>query len=130
MWNPRNRLIYVTSVPLHPSIIEYYLQLLLGIPFSHARNRLLLLSTYDSSLKPLTQKILERPRLLHRIRQALRLDKSLMICFNSTSLEAELSVKLNVPLYAAAPELQIWGTKVVAAKYLQKRSCHIQMVVD
>ncbi|WP_337886255.1 peptide ligase PGM1-related protein [Fischerella thermalis] len=111
LWNPRNRLIYVTSVPLHPSIIDYYLQLLPGIPFSHARNRLLLLSTYDSSLKPLSQKILERPRLLHRIRQALRLDKSFMICYNSTPLEAELSVKLGVPLYAAAPQLQTWGTK-------------------
>ncbi len=111
LWNPRNRLIYVTSVPLHPSIIDYYLQLLPGIPFSHARNRLLLLSTYDSSLKPLSQKILERPRLVNRIRQALRLDKSFMVCYNSTDLEAELSLKLGVPLYAAAPDLQIWGTK-------------------
>jgi PGM1 C-terminal domain len=109
--NPRTRLIYLTSVPLHPSIIDYYLQLLPGIPFSHARNRLLLLSTYDSSLKPLSQKILERPRLLGRIRQALRLEKSFMICYNSTDLEAELSLKLSVPLYAAAPDLQIWGTK-------------------
>lgn len=111
LWNPRNRLIYITSVPLHPSIVDYYLQLLPGIPFSHARNRLLLLSTYDSSLKPLSQKILERPRLLHRIRQALRLDKSFMICYNATKLEAELSLKLGVPLYAADPRLQIWGTK-------------------
>ncbi|YAF97769.1 MAG: peptide ligase PGM1-related protein [Nodularia sp. CChRGM 3473] len=109
--NPRTRLIYVTSMPLHPSIIDYYLQLLPGIPFSHARNRLLLLSTYDSSLRPLTAKILERPRLLERIRQALRLEKSFMTCYNSTFLEAELSLKLNVPLYAAAPDLQIWGTK-------------------
>ncbi|MDZ8183767.1 MAG: peptide ligase PGM1-related protein [Nostoc sp. ChiSLP02] len=109
--NPRTRLVYVTSVPLHPSIIDYYLQLLPGIPFSHARNRLLLLSTYDSSLKPLSQKILERPRLLERIRQALRLDKSFMICYNSSNFEGELSVKLGVPLYAAAPDLQIWGTK-------------------
>lgn len=109
--NPRTRLIYITSMPLHPSIIDYYLQLLPGIPFSHARNRLLLLSTYDSSLKPLSQKILERPRLLERIRQALRLDKSFMVCYNSTFWEAELSIQLGVPLYAAAPDLQIWGTK-------------------
>ncbi|WP_413199410.1 peptide ligase PGM1-related protein [Nostoc piscinale] len=109
--NPRTRLIYITSMPLHPSIIDYYLQLLPGIPFSHARNRLLLLSTYDSSLQPLSQKILERPRLLDRVRQALRLEKSFMICYNATDLEAELSLKLNVPLYAAAPDLQIWGTK-------------------
>ena len=111
LWNPRNRLIYVTSVPLHPSNIDYYLQLLPGIPFSHARNRLMLLSTYDASLKPLSQKILERPRLLNRIRQALRVDKSFMIGYNSTDLEAELSLKLGVPLYAAAPDLQTWGTK-------------------
>ena len=109
--NPRTRLIYITSQPLHPSVIDYYLQLLPGIPFSHARDRLLLLSTYDSSLKPLTQKILERPRLLERIRQAIRLDKSYMICYNSSALEGELSVQLGVPLYAADPKLQIWGTK-------------------
>ncbi|MBD2205136.1 carboxylate-amine ligase [Calothrix sp. FACHB-1219] len=109
--NPRTRLIYVTSMPLHPSIIDYYLQLLPGIPFSHARNRLLLLSTYDSSLKPLSQKILERPRLLERIRQAFRPEQAFMVCYNSTSLEAELSLKLGVPLYAAAPDLQIWGSK-------------------
>jgi hypothetical protein len=109
--NPRTRLIYVTSMPLHPSIIDYYLQLLPGIPFSHARNRLLLLSTYDSSLKPLSQKILERPRLLQRISQALRLNKSFMTCYNATDLESELSLKLGVPLYAAAPNLQHWGTK-------------------
>lgn len=109
--NPRTRLIYVTSMPLHPSIIDYYLQLLPGIPFSHARNRLLLLSTYDSSLKPLSQKILERPRLVERIRQALRVDKSFMTCYNSSVWEGELSVKLGVPLYAAAPDLQTWGSK-------------------
>jgi PGM1 C-terminal domain len=109
--NPRTRLIYVTSMPLHPSIIDYYLQLLPGIPFSHARHRLLLLSTYDASLKPLSQKILERPRLLERIHKALRLDKAFMVCYNSTFWEAELSLKLGVPLYAAAPDLQIWGTK-------------------
>jgi hypothetical protein len=109
--NPRTRLIYITSQPLHPSVIDYYLQLLPGIPFSHARDRLLLLSTYDSSFKPLTQKILERPRLIERIRQALRLEQSFMICYNTSPWERELSVKLGVPLYAADPDLMIWGTK-------------------
>ena len=109
--NPRTRLIYVTSQPLHPSVIDYYLHLLPGIPFSHARDRLLLLSTYDSSLKPLSQKILERPRLMERIHQALRPDQSYMICYNSSQREGELSVALGLPLYAADPNLQIWGTK-------------------
>ena len=59
--NPKTRVIYVTALPLCPIVIDYYLQLLPGIPFSHARERLMLISTYDGSLKPLTQKILERP---------------------------------------------------------------------
>ncbi len=109
--NPRTRLIYVTSQPLHPSVIDYYLQLLPGIPFSHARDRLLLLSTYDSSNKPLTQKILERPRLMARLRQALRPGKSFMICYNSSDWERDLSVEIGVPLYACDPSLQTWGTK-------------------
>src|SRR4028119_2286811 len=109
--NPRTRLIYITAVPMSPIIIDYYLQLLPGIPFSHARDRLLLLSTYDASLKPLTQKILERPRLIERIRQALRPQKSYMVCYNSSYLEQELSVQLGIPLLAPNPELLHWGTK-------------------
>ena len=82
-----------------------------GIPFSHARERLLLLTTYDNSYKPLTQEILERPRLVDRIRRALRPGKSYIVCFNSTHLEQELSVKLGVPLFAASPDLSYWGSK-------------------
>ncbi|MFB2936279.1 peptide ligase PGM1-related protein [Aerosakkonemataceae cyanobacterium BLCC-F154] len=109
--NPRTRVIFVTSQPLPPIVIDYYLQLLPGIPFSHARDRLMLFSVYDSSPKPLTQKILERPRLIQRIRQGLRPDKSFMICYNSTQLEKDLSLQLRVPLLAADPDLLYWGSK-------------------
>ncbi|MGB3494924.1 MAG: peptide ligase PGM1-related protein [Elainellaceae cyanobacterium] len=109
--NPRTRLIYVTSQPIHPTVADYYLQLLPGVPFSHARDRLLMVSTYDSSLKPLTEKILDRPRLVERIRQALRPGQSYMTCFNSTSLERELSLQLGVPLLGVDPDLLHWGTK-------------------
>ncbi|MCM1982250.1 peptide ligase PGM1-related protein [Lyngbya confervoides] len=109
--NPRARLIFVTSQPLPSIVIDYYLQLLPGIPFSHARDRLLLLPIYDLSLKPLSQKILERPRLIERIKTALRPDCAYMVCFNSTALEQELSVRLNIPLFAADPTLLQWGTK-------------------
>jgi hypothetical protein len=109
--NPRTRLVYVTGQPLAPMIVEYYFQLLSGIPFSHARDRLLLLTTYDNSFKPLTQKILERPRLIERIRRALRPGKSYIVCFNATAMEAELSLRLNVPLFASSPALAYWGSK-------------------
>src|SRR5690242_20056775 len=50
--NPRARVVYVTSQPIHPMVLDYYLQLLLGIPASHARNRLTLLCAYDASPRP------------------------------------------------------------------------------
>lgn len=109
--NPRTRLIYVTSQPIHPSVIEYYLQLLPGVPFSHARDRLLLLCAYDSSARSLTEKILERPRLVERIRQAIRAERSYMTCFNATTLERDLALQLNIPLLGLDPSLLYWGTK-------------------
>lgn len=118
--NPRTRLIYITSQPIHPSVIDYYLQLLPGIPFSHARERLLLFCAYDSSLIPLTQKILERPRLLERLRRVIRQDQAYMICFNSTPLERELSVQLEIPLLAADPDLLYWGTKSGSRQIFQE----------
>ncbi|HEY9626518.1 MAG TPA: peptide ligase PGM1-related protein [Coleofasciculaceae cyanobacterium] len=109
--NPRARLIYITSQPIHPSVIDYYLQLLPGVPFSHARDRLLLFCAYDASLKPLSQKILERPRLMARLRNAMRSDRAYMTCYNATPLERALSVQLNIPLLAVDPDLLYWGTK-------------------
>src|SRR5450432_1194067 len=66
--NPRARMVYVTSQPLHPLVLAYYLQFLAGVSASHARGRLTLLSANDSSSRSLTEKILERPRLIERIR--------------------------------------------------------------
>lgn len=109
--NPYTRLIYVTSQPLHPTIVDYYLELLPGIPSSHAYNRLDLFATYDASQKPLTQKLLERPRLLKKIYDRLDHDRAYMVCFNSTLLERELALTLGIPLLALDPDLRYWGTK-------------------
>ena len=61
---PRTRLIYVTSQPIPETIIDYYLHLLQGVPAQHARARLTMLACFDSSARPLSEKILARPRLL------------------------------------------------------------------
>jgi hypothetical protein len=109
--NPETRLIYVTSQPLHPSVVDYYLELLPGIPSSHARDRLDLFSTYDSSLRPLSEKILARPRLMRRIQAKIKPDEAYMTCYNSTQLEKDLALALNLPLLAVDPDLLYWGTK-------------------
>jgi len=71
---PRTKLVYVTSVPIDNSIIDYYLHLLPGVTPYHARQRLTLLSCYDASPISLTEKILQRPRLVHRIRDLVKGD--------------------------------------------------------
>lgn len=121
--NPRTRIVYVTSQPIHPSIIDYYLQLLPGIPFSHARSRLLLFATYDSSSQSLTQKILDRPRLIERIRRAVRPDRAYATCFNATELERNLSVQLGIPLLATDPDLLYFGTKSGSRQIFEE--CHV-----
>lgn len=110
--NPRARLVYVTSHPIHPLVLEYYLQLLVGIPASHARARLTLLCVHDVSARPLTQKLLERPRLLARIRGVLRdPERAYLTVYNSTPLERRLAVCLGLPLDGADPSLAELGTK-------------------
>lgn len=109
--NPQAHLVYLTSQPVDPELVNYYLQFLPGVSVVDARQRLTLFSTQDASLKPLSQKILERPRLIHKLRQALIQDQSCMICFNSTALERSLSVQLDIPLFALDPDLQDWGSK-------------------
>lgn len=109
--HPRAHLVYVTSQPLHPAIVDYHLSLLQGIPTAHARKRLTLLSTYDASPRTLTEKILERPRLMDRIRQGIDVNHAHMTCFTVSELEARLAVKLGIPLYGIHPKHLEFGTK-------------------
>jgi hypothetical protein len=109
---PRTRLVFVTSQPIPDPIVDYYLHLLPGVPLRHARRRLTLLSCHDASDVPLTEKILERPRLIERIRAAIvDPDAAHMTCFNSTALERTLAVRLGIPLYGNDPKLNYLGTK-------------------
>ena len=119
--NPNAHVVYVTSQPVHPSILEYYLTLLMGIPASHARTRVTMLCAYDSSARPLTEKILERPRLLQRIRSAIKdPSEAYLTVFNSTPLERKLAVLLGIPLNGLDPKLQYLGTKSGSRKVFRE----------
>lgn len=109
---PTTRIVFVTSMPVAESIIDYYLHLLPGITGRHARERLTLLSCYDSSVKPLTQKVLERPRLMQRIRDLITDTASAhLTCFNATPLEKTMSVQLGIPLFGTDPDKIYEGSK-------------------
>jgi hypothetical protein len=110
--NPNARLIYVTSQPVHPDVVDYYLQLLIGVPASHARRRLQMLCVYDGSTRPLTEKVLERPRVLKRLRAWVNEHSpGYLTCYNTTMLERRLALELGIPLNGVDPVLLHLGTK-------------------
>ena len=109
---PRARLIYVTSQTILPSIIDYYLDLLPGVIPSHARQRLFLPSPMDGSVRPLSEKLLERPRLIERIRSLIMdPNRAHLVPFNTTHREKELALQLGIPMYRADPKFFPLGTK-------------------
>ena len=121
---PRTRIIYITSVPVDPAIIDYYLHLLPGITGYHARQRLSLMSCFDASSTALTCKILERPRLIQRIKNLIDPSSPAHItCFNVTEYEQTLAVELGIPLYGCDPALNFLGTKSGCRKLF--KSLHI-----
>ncbi|WP_311133776.1 MULTISPECIES: hypothetical protein [unclassified Synechococcus] len=109
--HPGVRAVYVTSKLLPELVVDAVLELLPGVPASHARRRLHLFDTDDASPRPLTEKLLERPALLGRIRELLRPGRSFMTCFNVTPLEKRLSERLQIPLLGTDPALGYWGSK-------------------
>jgi hypothetical protein len=109
---PRARLVYVTSQAVNPSIIDYYLSLLPGVIPSHARKRLFLVSPLDGSARPLSTKLLERPRLLQQIRElVINPERAHLVPFNTTELERDLALALGIPMYGADPRFFDYGTK-------------------
>jgi hypothetical protein len=109
---PRARLTYVTSQAIHPSVVEYYLDMLPGVIRSHAMRRLTLLSPYDDTARPLSMKLLERPRLLERVAAGIAdKDRAHLVCYNTTYLERNLAIRLGIPLYGADPRHFSFGTK-------------------
>jgi hypothetical protein len=119
--NPNARLIYVTSQPVHPDIVDYYLQLLVGVPAAHARRRLQMLSVYDGSTRPLTEKVLKRPRVLERLRGWIsEHGPAYLTCYNTSMLERRLALELGIPLNGADPVLLHLGTKSGSRKTFAK----------
>ncbi len=109
---PQIRLIYVTSIPIPPEVIDYYLALMPGVAIGSARRRLFLVSPQDGSERPLLEKLLERPKLLAHIRGLIpEKDKAHLVPFMTTDLERELAVQLDIPMYAADPRYFAFGTK-------------------
>ncbi|MEO8328494.1 MAG: peptide ligase PGM1-related protein [Candidatus Nanopelagicales bacterium] len=108
----KTRVVYVTSQPMLPRLVDYYLDLIPGVDRNELRERLTVVSLSDNSFRPLTQKILERPRVVQRLRSALQGNgRDLMLPFVTSELEARLALELQIPVYGPDPGLASLGTK-------------------
>ena len=103
-------MVYVTSLPIDPDVVDYYLRFLPDP--ADARRRLQLLTIHDPEVIPLTQKLLRRPDALARLRTlAGDPDNAYLISFNVTDHEQALAEAVGLPLYGAPPELAWLGSK-------------------
>src|SRR6185436_9324418 len=66
---PRSRVIYVTSQPIHPRVVDYYFSLLPELDTLEARSRFETVSLVDGRNEPLSRKLLARPGAIARIRR-------------------------------------------------------------
>ncbi len=109
---PLIRMVYVTSQAVHPSIVDYYLHTLPGSIISNARKRLFMVAPLDDSARTLTEKLLERPRLIRQIQSLIPdMNRAHLVPYNTTEKERELAVRLGIPMYAADPRYFGFGTK-------------------
>lgn len=108
----RLRMVYVTSLPINPRIVEYYLALLPGVIPSHAMERLTLISVDDSSNRPLADKVLERPRVLARIGACIpNRARAHLIPYSTSARERDIALSLGIPMYGSNPRLAELGSK-------------------
>jgi hypothetical protein len=108
-------LVFVTSLPVRPVLIDAYLSLLPGVDPDEARSRLHLVCADDPSARPLAAKILERPDLLERINSHVT-ERAHLAMFNITDTERDLALRLHLPIFGASPEHAWFGTKTGCRK--------------
>lgn len=106
---PELSMVYVTSLPVDPDIVDYYLSFLPDP--DHARRRLRLLSVGDPEPCALSAKLLANPQVLDEVRAAAGGGDAYVLPFNVTDLEAAVCDRLALPLFGPSPGLVELGSK-------------------
>ncbi|MBW3606068.1 MAG: hypothetical protein KY460_14440 [Actinobacteria bacterium] len=103
------RIVYITSLPIHPAVIEYYLGFLPDP--ATARDRLALIHLGHFSGRGLAADLADDHETLARVRAAVRDDSAVILPFNVTDAERRIAVELGAPLFAVRPDLVELGSK-------------------
>jgi hypothetical protein len=103
-------MVAITSEPVGPETIDYYLGLLPDP--AGARERLSVLTVDDPTPRPLAVKVLEQPAVIQRLRETIGDPHAAFIApFNVGPPERELALALEVPLYGPDLRFYSYGTK-------------------
>ncbi|MEW9546906.1 peptide ligase PGM1-related protein [Nonomuraea sp. NPDC050783] len=105
---PGVKVIYLSSAPIDPDIIDYYFAFLPDP--DDAAKRLTLITLDDPWSQPLTRTLLGRPDVLERLRGEIDGDACL-VPFVLSELEEELAASLHVPIYGPATSFAYYGSK-------------------
>jgi hypothetical protein len=109
---PRSRVVYVSSQPIHPRVLDYYFALVPELDTSEARSRFVNVSLVDGRKVPLSQKLLARPGALGRVRELVGdPEVAFILPYCMTPDEVELAVRLGLPIFGSDPDLLWLGTK-------------------
>src|ERR1700761_1788060 len=110
--DPSLELTYVTSLPVAQRTIDYYISLLPRGLRRSARRRARFVSLGDGDRRPLSEKLLDRPRVLDDIRDSLAGARvAYLMPYNSTTVERDIALALDIPLCGADPAHAWLGTK-------------------
>ena len=114
---PRSRVIYVTSQPIHPRVVDYYFSLVPELDTPEARSRFEAVSLVDGRNEPLSRKLLARPGAVERIKRLIgEPEVGMIIPFCMTDDEARLAEELQLPIYGCDPALNWLGSKTGSRK--------------
>lgn len=121
----QTRLVYVTSRPVDPQVVDYYLSFL-AEPVS-ARSRLHLVAVNEAGPRPLSEKLLEHPDVLAEVVGLVASDPTArLVAFNVTEREAALASALGLPLDGAPADRVFLGSKTGSRRVARRAGVRIQ----
>jgi hypothetical protein len=117
--DPELRIVYITSLPVDEAIIEYYLRFLPDP--AGARHRLHMVVVGEDSGRALTAKVLDAPHVIDKVRSLVgEAEQAYVLPFNITALEGRFAELIGIPLFGAAPELAVLGSKTGSRRAARK----------
>ncbi|HWC13546.1 MAG TPA: peptide ligase PGM1-related protein [Actinomycetota bacterium] len=106
---PELEVVFVTSLPVDPVVVDYYLSFLRDP--AGGRRRLTMVSLDDPDPRPLSEKLLQQPAAMDRLRAAIDRKDAYLLPFTVTAAERAIATEIGTPLYGARPGLAYAGSK-------------------